>query len=191
MEITFDRYEPAQAEQLVEFLSGDTWPFHGAAVVEPAQARQWIEEGGYDGEDHRAFWITRDGERAGLIRLMDLRDPTPLFDLRIRAGHRGRGLGTAAVAWLTAYVFDEFPDVRRIEANTRQDNAAMRRVLLRNGYVKEAHHRDAWPAPDGGVRDAVGYAILRRDWLSGTTTVPDWDDEPGAAPVAAADGPRA
>ncbi|MEU3405202.1 GNAT family N-acetyltransferase [Streptomyces sp. NPDC006670] len=180
MEITFEPFEPGQAQQLVEFLSGDTWPFHGTAVVDPAQARRWIEEGRFDDEDHRSFWIDLGGERAGLVRLTDLRDPTPLFDLRIRSGHRGRGLGTAAVAWLTAYVFDGFPAVRRIEAATRQDNAAMRRALLRNGYVKEAHHRDAWPTPDGGVRDAVGYAILRRDWLTGTTTLPAWDDEPPA-----------
>lgn len=44
--------------------------------------------------------------------------------------------------------------------------------------MKEAHYRDAWPGADGAVYDAAGYAILRRDWESGTTTVPHWDDEP-------------
>jgi RimJ/RimL family protein N-acetyltransferase len=54
----------------------------------------------------------------------------------------------------------------------------MRRVFRRSGYVKEGHYRDGWPDPDGTVHDAVGYAILRRDWLSGTTTAVRWDDEP-------------
>ena len=117
------------------------------------------------------------GERDGLVRLMDLCDDTPLFDLRIRSEHRGRGLGGQALPWLTRYVFTEFPQVQRFEGTTRQDNLAMRRTFQKCGYVKEAHYRDAWPTSDGEVRDAVGYAILRRDWLSGSTTVPDWNDE--------------
>ena len=27
--------------------------------------------------------------------------------------------------------------------------------------------------------DAIGYAILRRGWETGTVPRPDWDDEPG------------
>ncbi|MFS4103262.1 hypothetical protein [Streptomyces sp. PD-S100-1] len=42
----------------------------------------------------------------------DLWDATPLFDLRIRSGHRGRGLGRQALTWLTRYVFTEFPQAR-------------------------------------------------------------------------------
>ncbi|GAA0315787.1 hypothetical protein GCM10010302_63590 [Streptomyces polychromogenes] len=176
MEITYERVEPAHARQLAEFLCGDTWPFHGSEVVGEEQARGWVGDGAGD----RVFWITLAGERAGLVRLMDLGDPTPLFDLRIRTEYRGRGLGGAALVWLTGYVFTQFPDVRRIEGTTRRDNAAMRRVFRRAGYVKEAHYRDAWPAAGGRVHDAVGYGVLRRDWLSGTTTAPDWDDEPAA-----------
>ncbi|MEU3317005.1 GNAT family protein [Streptomyces sp. NPDC048387] len=177
MEITYERFAPTDAEELVGFLSGDTWPFHGSEVVGQDQVRQWIGEGHYGEPGNRAFWITIAGERTGFVRLMDLSDDTPLFDLRIRSEHRGRGLGGRALAWLTAYVFTEFPGVRRIEGTTRQDNVAMRRAFQRCGYAKEAHYRDAWPTARGEVRDAVGYAILRRDWLSGSTTVPDWNDE--------------
>jgi hypothetical protein len=73
----------------------------------------------------------------------------------------------------------ESPGIRRIEGTTRQDNQAMRRTFRKCGYVKEAHYRQAWPAPDGTIRDAVGYAILRADWQAGSITPPDWDDEPG------------
>ncbi|WP_328904408.1 MULTISPECIES: GNAT family N-acetyltransferase [unclassified Streptomyces] len=177
MEITYGLFEPSHADELAAFLSGSTWPFHGRDVVEPDEARRWVDEGRFGGDDNRSFWITRSGERVGFVRLMDLCDNAPLFDLRIRSEHRGRGLGGQAVAWLTRYAFTEFPQVRRIEGNTRQDNAVMRRTFQKCGYVKEAHYRDAWPAADGTVHDAVGYAILRRDWVSGTTTVPDWSDE--------------
>lgn len=52
----------------------------------------------------------------------------------------------------------------------------MREVFLRCGYVKEAHYRQAWP---GDVpHDAVGYAVLRSDWSTGTVTPPNFADEP-------------
>jgi RimJ/RimL family protein N-acetyltransferase len=43
-------------------------------------------------------------------------------------------------------------------------------VLERCGYVREAHHWQAWPGSDGSVHDSFGYAILRQDWLSGDIT---------------------
>lgn len=177
MEITYRRFVASDTEDLVEFLTGEAWPFHGTAVVDREQARQWVSDGRYDSDENRAFWITSGHDSLGLIRLMDLGDDTPLFDLRIRSRYRGLGLGTRAVTWLTRYLFTEFPRIRRIEGNTRQDNVPMRRTFRRCGYVKEAHYRDAWPAAEGAVHDAVGYAILRRDWLAGSTTAPDWNDE--------------
>jgi RimJ/RimL family protein N-acetyltransferase len=177
VDVTYQRVEPDHADSLVAFLTGDTWPFHGSPVVTADQARQWIAAGRYYSDDNRAFWITADGEHAGLIRLMDLRDGTPLFDLRLRGQWRGQGIGGQALRWLTTYLFTELPAIRRIEGHTRQDNRAMRHAFQSAGYVKEAHHREAWPADGGEVYDAVSYAILRRDWLAGTTTPTDWHDE--------------
>jgi RimJ/RimL family protein N-acetyltransferase len=143
------------------------------------QIRQRVAAGDYDNNRTRAFWIGTDtGTEAGLIRLFDMGDDTPLFELRIRAAYRGMGLGSVALRWLTGYLFTEFPQVRRIEGTTRQDNRAMRRTFTRCGYVKEAHWRQAWAGRDGTRYDAIGYAILRGDWETGTVTPPDWDDEP-------------
>ncbi len=61
----------------------------------------------------------------------------------------------------------ELPAVARIEATTRKDDRAMRRVLRRCGYVQESRYRRAWPVPGGAALDAVGYAILRSDWAAG------------------------
>jgi RimJ/RimL family protein N-acetyltransferase len=175
--IEFKRYSPDDVEALVGFLTGQEWPFH-AGVQDPETVRKRAADGLYDDEESRTFWVLADGERAGLVRLMDLADDTPLFDLRIGREWRGRGLGAAAVGWLTGYLFTELPNITRIEGTTRQDNHAMRAVFRKSGYAKESHYRESWPGPDGTVHDAVGYAILRRDWLSGTVTPPDWDDEP-------------
>ena len=179
MDLTFRRFVAEDADALVGFLTGEPWPFHVTAVVSEEQARCRIGDGAFDGEAARSFWIIEGDETVGLVTLGDLADASPMFDLRIRARHRRRGLGTQTVRWLTGYLFTEFPDILRIEANTRKDNIAMRHTFLSCGYVKESHYRDAWPsAVDGSVHDGVGYAILRRDWVSGTTTIPDWDDEP-------------
>ncbi|MBC3839647.1 GNAT family N-acetyltransferase [Streptacidiphilus sp. 4-A2] len=172
--------DPEEAEALVAFLCRHDWPFHGTAQVSAELARQWLSDGLFEGPTTQTFWLTADGERVGLIRLLDLgEDGAPLFDLRIAAPHRGRGLGRAALDRLTRYLFEEFPAVDRIEGTTRRDNTAMRRTFLRCGYLKEAHYRQAWPAADGRVHDTVGYAVLRQDWRDGTRTPPAWDDESG------------
>ncbi|TMR06898.1 GNAT family N-acetyltransferase [Nonomuraea turkmeniaca] len=179
MHVDFSRISADDGDALADFLTGEEWPYH-AGTQDRETVRRFAADGRYDDEETRTFWVLADGERAGLVKLQDLADDTPMFDLRVRRAWRGHGLGTAAVAWLTGYLFTELPDVLRIEGTTRQDNHAMRAIFRKSGYAKESHYREAWPAPDGTRYDAVGYAILRRDWLSGTVTPPDWHDEPKA-----------
>ena len=150
-------FVPARdVDELVRFVTAEEWPFHRNPKPDPSEIRSSAD----------TFWITEDGARIGLIRLLDLDDVddggNPLFDLRVTAAARGRGVGEAAVRWLTTHIFTNY-DTNRIEATTREDNHAMRRVLDKTGYVQEAHYREAWPASDR-VYDSVGYAILRRDW---------------------------
>ncbi|MEU7479760.1 GNAT family protein [Lentzea sp. NPDC042327] len=168
----FRRFEAGEAEALADFLAGEPWPFHANATVDRADVLDRVRSGYYD----ETYWIEVAGERAGIVRLFDLGDETPMFDLRVGARHRGRGLGRAAVRWLTDKLFTELAHVQRIEATTRQDNLAMRRVFAQCGYVKEAHYRRAWPDGEGRRFDSVGYAVLRHDWRTGTTTVPDFHD---------------
>jgi RimJ/RimL family protein N-acetyltransferase len=68
------------------------------------------------------------------------------------------------------------PKVNRFEGQTREDNVAMRRIFLRCGWVKEAHYRESWPVDDGRAIASVAYAVLRRDWETGSTTTFDWED---------------
>lgn len=148
------------ADEYVAFLTAEEWPFHLNPKPDPSDIRL----------SDNAFWIIEDGAKVGLVRLLDLDDVddggNPLFDLRVTAAARGRGVGEAAVRWLTTHIFTNY-GTNRIEGTTREDNHAMRRVFDKTGYVQEAHYREAWPAQDR-VYDSVGYAILRRDWRSGT-----------------------
>lgn len=179
MDVGFRRFTAGEADALAEFLAAETWPYHASTRIDRDTVRRQVADGHYDGDAARTFWVTVDGSVAAVVRVFDLDDGTPLFDLRVRAADRGRGIGVRAVSWLTEYVFTEFPAVDRIEGTTRQDNHAMRTVFRRCGYAKEAHYRKAWPAENGTRYDAVGYAALRDDWSTGTVTPPTFDDEPG------------
>ena len=169
----------ADRAALVDLLTGNHFPFH----VVPCPAREAVERaidaGRYDDDDHAGFWIDVTGHgRVGLAVLEDLTDDAPLFDLRLAEAFRGRGLAAPVLRALTEHVFTTLPRVDRFEGQTREDNVAMRRTFRRCQFVKEAHYRDGWPVEGGAPVASVAYAILRRDWSSGTTTPVPWDDEP-------------
>lgn len=166
---------PADAEHLADFLTCQPWPFHVRERWTREQALTSAANGSWTGPHTQTHWLLADGERTGLVRFDDVDDGTPLFDLRIDAAHRGRGLGTAAVRWLSAHLFERDAQLQRIEATTRADNSAMRAVLQRCGFVKESHWRATWPDQSGRLLDGIGYGLLRADWVSGTTTPVRWD----------------
>lgn len=140
-----------------------------------------IAEGTFDGSNHKSFWILNEFQKEiGFIRLFDLDDVDdgyPLFDLRIRAEYRGRGVGKDAVHWLTKYLFEKHPQLDRIVGTTRADNLSMRKIFRKSGYVKEGHFRKDWSSSNGESFDTVKYGILREDWASGKTTPVNWNDE--------------
>lgn len=177
--ISLHRCRPRDEDRsaLVEFLTRNEFPFHVHSRSDAERIERLIEDGAFDDEEHETFWVEeRDLGRVGIVTLEDLRDPTPLFDLRLAERYRGRGLGRAALAATTEHVFETMPEVRRFEGQTREDNVAMRRAFLRSGWVKEAHYRESWPVLGGAPVASVAYAILRRDWESGTVTTFEWED---------------
>lgn len=148
---------------VVEFLTGEEWPFHGRSRLTAEQAGR-IRLG--PPEEVRAFWILEHGTRIGFIRLFDLEDAddgSVQFDLRIAASHRGRGIGRQAVGWLTRYLFENFAGLHRIEAATRWDNQGMRTVLEHNHYRLEGCLRETWRRDDGTRLDTALYGRLRSD----------------------------
>ena len=161
--LTFERVSTAEADAIVAFLLGSDWPFHGAARLSVAEA----EAVTVSNAETRSFWIRDAGAVVGLVRLLDIddvEDGSPLFDLRIANGYRGQGYGTAAVKWLFDHLFVEYPVLHRIEANTRNDNAAMIAILHRCGFHHEGLLREAWRSRDGSRHDTLIFGLLRRDW---------------------------
>ena len=179
MSVTLTRLDPTGADRaaLVEFMTRNVFPFHVRPRLTAADVEEAIAEGAYRDDDNDTYWIehTEHGH-IGTLRLEDLTDQAPLFDLRLDGPFRGRGLGVDVLRAATDLVFRTMPDVRRFEGQTREDNVAMRTTFLRCGWLKEAHYREGWSVDGGEPVASVAYAILRRDWLTGTTTTFDWED---------------
>lgn len=182
MEITIRKLDlVTEAQILTVWLSSEEWPFHGNSNLSHEKIAGMIQDGAFDGTNHQTFWVLSPKEdRIGLVRLFDLDDigdGSPLFDIRIMGEFRGKGIGYQAVSWLTRHLFETWPNLTRIEGNTRADNIAMRRVFRKCHYAKEGHHRKAWKASSGELFDAIHYGILRDDWERKIITPIHWDDE--------------
>lgn len=176
MQIRFEEFKD-EIDTLIEFLISDTWEFYGTPNLKPERIRKSYENQYYNGDDCKTFWVIIDQDtKSGMIRIYDLEDGNPMFDIRILRKYKGLGIGTSTVKWLTNYVFTNYEDKDRVEANTRQDNYAMRCVFNKCGYVKEAHYRKAWVGQDGIPYDSIGYGITKEDWEKGEVTPVNWND---------------
>lgn len=178
MAVTFTPIDPtgSDRDELVAFMTSNTFPFHVRCAPTKEQVSQTIDEGGYLDDDNASFWIDHCAHgRIGFFRFEDLSDGAPLFDLRLAEQWRGRGLAGEILAAATEHVFTTMPDVNRFEGQTREDNIAMRRVFARAGWVQEAYYREGWPVEGSHPVASVAYSVLRRDWESGTVTPLAWD----------------
>ena len=176
---TFVRIDPmAERDSLVQFMTANSWPFHVNADPSPQDIDEAIADGAFRDSENDSYWIHHETlGRIGFLRLEDLEDPTPLFDLRLADEFRGRGFAADILREATAWVFDRFPEVRRFEGQTREDNIAMRKAFIKAGWVKEAHYRQGWPVDGADPLASVAYAVLRSDWESGETTPVPWADD--------------
>lgn len=168
-----------EQEQLIHFMTENTWPYHGHSHPGRDIIEKSIEEGGYESDDVKTFWVENENEqKVGIVKIHDLQDEIPLFDLRIADESRGYGYGPRALRLVAEYVFNLKERKIRLEGHTRQDNLAMRKTFERAGFVKEAHLRNAWFSPkENSYYDAVTYGITRGDFDEGTTTPVVWEDD--------------
>lgn len=176
MKICFEELED-DIDTLVEFLTSDTWDFHGVPNPTPEKIRSDYKNQVYSGNNSKTFWVILDPNiKVGIIRLYDLQDNTPLFDIRILSKYKGIGIGTTTINFIINYIFNNFSDTNRIEGNTRQDNYAMRCVFHKCGFAKEAHYRKSWEGKNRKLYDAIGYGITKEDWQNRKITPVNWDD---------------
>ncbi|SCG70134.1 GNAT family N-acetyltransferase [Micromonospora humi] len=83
----------------------------------------------------------------------------------VRTAHQGAGLGTEITRLLLDLAFEQV-GLHRVEATTRPDNVASRRVLEKAGLRPEGVSRDHLRVR-GVWRDSARYAILATDRFHG------------------------
>ncbi|KAK0748100.1 acyl-CoA N-acyltransferase [Apiosordaria backusii] len=117
---------------------------------------------------HLNYAILLNGELIGDIGLK------PLFDIEsetfeigywIAESAWGRGIMTAVVREFITWVWEQFPTVRRLEAQLFDFNEQSKRVLVKNGFVREGVRREA-VVKAGKVWDMEVWGLLRREWTT-------------------------
>ena len=147
---------------------GDGVHHHG--VPDRARLQERVATSGTWSEDDDAgLWLAIEagGHLVGEIQARNPKGGLPpgVFELGVElyeAPDRGRGLGAAAVAELTGYLFRE-EGAQRVQISTDVDNEAMRRVAERLGFDREGVLRSFMPTVDG-PRDYAMYGMTRDDW---------------------------
>ncbi|WP_298393271.1 GNAT family protein [Flavobacterium sp.] len=76
--------------------------------------------------------------------------------------YNGRGIVTEAIKVVLEYGFEDL-NMHSIEAVIDPENVASERVLLKNGFIKEAHiqENELW---NGKYWDSVIYSLLKRNF---------------------------
>lgn len=179
--MTLKEFKASDKELIIKILLENQWTFHGKTNMSRAECELLFEKGYFSKNDVKTFIIQTENKAIGFVRIFDLdedrnSDDIPLFDIRINQKQRNKGAGKYAVRAIVSYIFKNYPNKNRIEATTRIDNTAMRKVLLHCGFVKEAHYRASWKSDSGALFDTIGYGILRKDWETGKVSPLNWDD---------------
>jgi aminoglycoside 6'-N-acetyltransferase len=127
--------------------------------------RAHAEHGFLDDEQGKLLIVTKAGEPCGDISYRrvaygpGVANRVYEIGITVAPSHRGRGYGTEAQRFLTAYLFATYP-IARVQATTDITNVAEQRALERAGFTREGVLRQAqWRS--GGWHGMVMYSKLR------------------------------
>lgn len=106
-----------------------------------------------------------DDQLLGIIEIFDMNPKVNAVTIGYYSAeaHWGKGITTAAVKMLVDFLFEEVR-VNRIQAEVMPVNEASKKVLLKNGFVKEGLLRQASLWAGKGVIDLELYSILKEDF---------------------------
>ncbi|MGB3341436.1 MAG: GNAT family protein [bacterium] len=180
--ISFKQFLLGESEEIAQFLSSDSWPYHIYSNPTTKQVIEWVKNGKFVSKERQTFWVILSGkEKVGMIRIFGLRDSLPYcpqMDVRIKSPYRGKGIGKMMLSYLTDHIFTTMPEKIRIEGYTRQGNVAMRKVFLKCGYVKEGYYRKRKNQVQKDLcYDIIGYGITRDAWKQKKVMPINWYDK--------------
>ncbi len=151
---------------LHHLLTSNRWEYFLHPVIDERELQARNEEYFASMTTQTLVYIDSAGDLKGFIRFFEIKNSdaeSPLFIVNVDESARGNGVGTELVVQGVRYIFDTYDKIRRVEATTRVDNKAMRRVFESAGFRHEATYREVWRIKEGKYVDSLGYAILREE----------------------------
>ncbi len=103
----------------------------------------------------------------GIIEAADFNQKVNMVTIGyfLSEAHWGRGIATEAVAILVDFLFKDV-NVNRIQAEVMPPNENSKKVLLKNGFIKEGTLRQAALWAGKGIVDLEIYGILKEDYVN-------------------------
>lgn len=172
--VTLRPFTPSDFELVWAEETRDRGAFESAWAVDDERARERVSariehSGSWRHERVLDLGVEVDGELAGDVQARRDLDYSPpgIFDLGIGLfrERRGQGIGTTALALITAFLFDE-ERANRVQLSTDVDNLAMRRAAEKAAFTLEGVMRGFWNVPDATPRDYALYARTRADHVA-------------------------
>ena len=157
-------WETVQAARSPAFTRYATWchATYGLADCQSFVAQcmaQWADGAAFE----FALFDAQTGALCGGIGLNQPNLKHGFYNLGywVSPSHQRQGLARLAVRQLARAAFADLPALHRIEILTAPDNVASQRTALSAGATREGVLRQRLREPDGTVRDAVLFSLVR------------------------------
>ncbi len=113
------------------------------------------------------FQRNQNNKLVGIIECMDINQKVNMVSIGyfLAENYWGKGIATDSVRMLIKFLFEEV-NVNRIQAEVMPANEVSKKVLLKNGFIKEGLLRQASLWSGKGVVDLEIYGILKEDYNS-------------------------
>ncbi|KAB7672632.1 GNAT family N-acetyltransferase [Bacillus sp. B1-b2] len=101
----------------------------------------------------------------GIMEVMDFNQKVNMVTIGyfLAEDYWGKGLATEAVRIIISFLFNKV-EVNRIQAEVMPANENSKRVLIKNGFIKEGLIRQASLWSGKGIVDLEIYSMLREDY---------------------------
>ncbi|QED49399.1 GNAT family N-acetyltransferase [Cytobacillus dafuensis] len=113
------------------------------------------------------FQKTEVNKLVGIIELMDFNQKVNMVTLGyyLAEDNWGKGIASESVRMVVKFLFEEV-NMNRIQAEVMPANEISKKVLLKNGFMKEGLLRQATIWSGKGVVDLEIYSILKEDYMN-------------------------
>ncbi|CEH28996.1 alanine acetyltransferase [Aneurinibacillus migulanus] len=113
------------------------------------------------------FQKKQSNKLVGIIESMDFNQKVNMVSIGyfLAENYWGKGIATESVGALVKFLFEEV-NINRIQAEVMPANKISKKVLLKNGFIKEGLLRQASLWSGKGVVDLEIYGILKEDYMN-------------------------